>query len=68
MEIGFPLVVGERFKDGDDNVVTFQDYYAGTIFLLLVEPGIEFSQPFDDFYQQYMLGIIREVCDVPKVV
>jgi hypothetical protein len=67
MGITFPIKVGDKFQDDLGNVVIFEDYdwITNTVFLLLETPGIEFSQPWNEFYQQYLLGIILEVCDGP---
>jgi hypothetical protein len=65
MGIGFPIDKGERFRDLNGIVAIFEDYYVGTAFWTLEESGIEFSQPWDVFYQQYMLGLVVEVCDGP---
>lgn len=65
--IGFELHEGEKFKDVQGNVATFIEYsqVTGHVVFLLEDPGIAFSQPFDDFYQQYMFGMIMEVCNAP---
>jgi hypothetical protein len=65
MELGFPMCKGDKFQDDLGNVVTFLDYYSGTAFFDL--NGVEYSMVWDNFYQQYMFGVIREVCDGPLV-